>query len=99
MGKSGLYYEEGESIKIGDKVLFLGLYVGNIVFECGSFGIGIDSGIDYEKIQSFMDADKNCCGNRYSGCNNDNYISLWEVYWNFNCDEESIHVIEKIGEQ
>lgn len=43
-----------------------------------------------------MDNDHWCCGNRYAGCMNDNFISLWELYWNSNSDDDVCRFVELI---
>lgn len=93
---TGLYYEDGNEICLGDKVSLITGDTGEIVFECGAYGIGVLGDIDYEKIQSKMDKNDWCCGNRYHGCCNDNFISLWELYWNFNCEENFLNSINLI---
>jgi hypothetical protein len=61
-----------------------------------AYGIGFDNEVDYRKLQNDMDDLSVCCGNQWSGCMNDNFISLWEIYWNFNCEENCIDVLEVI---
>lgn len=95
---TGLYYEDGNDVCLGDKVSLITGDIGEIVFECGSYGIAVLEGIDYEKIQSKMDENYGCCGNRYHGCYNDNFISLWELYWNFNCEEDVLYSITQIAD-
>ena len=41
--------------------------------------------------------DKKGCDNSLYACENDNFISLWEIKWNFNDIENSIETIEVIG--
>ncbi len=85
---TGLFEEKGNQIKLGQKLYFLNRQVVEVVFECGAYGIATKDQFDYDFIQANMDDDSNCCGNEYHGCFNDNFISLWELYWNFNCEEE-----------
>ena len=80
-------------LKLGDKVVLIASgQEGKIVFECGAFGIGIDGCINYDKIQNTMD--EIGIGNKYEGCFNDNFVTLWELYWNFNGDEEILEFVE-----
>ncbi|WP_053983406.1 YopX family protein [Niameybacter massiliensis] len=81
---------EGDIVKLNGQV-------GTIVFECGAFGIAIDDCVDYDKIQEAMDKDDECCGNEFEGCMNDNFISLWEIYWNLCCIENYLYMVEVIG--
>ncbi|MBU3195671.1 hypothetical protein KPL26_03210 [Clostridium algidicarnis] len=91
---TGMCDKNGDEMFLGDKVLLITGDVGEIVFECGSYGVGIQDGIDYDEIQCEMDKADWCCGNRYHGCFNDNYISLWEIWWNFNCEDDLCYPIE-----
>lgn len=93
---TGLCYEDENEICLGDHVLLITGDVGKIVFECGAYGVAIQDCIDYYKIQAKMDESDWCCGNRYSGCKNDNFISLWELYWNFNCEDDYLYPITQI---
>lgn len=94
----GLFYDDGNEICLGDKVSLVTGDTGEVVFECGTYGIAILEGIDYEKVQLEMDKKYCCCGNRYYGCYSDNFISLWELYWNFNCEENSLYPVTRISE-
>jgi hypothetical protein len=97
MQATGLIDKNYNDIKLNDTVDLFGMK-GKICFEVGAFGIGFPCGIDYDLIQTKMDKDDWCCGNAYHGCFNDNFLSLWELYWNFNSDERCIAVLEIIGE-
>lgn len=44
----------------------------------------------YTEVSCWYDND---CEN----CENDNYISLWEIYWNFNDEDDLIDTVEVIG--
>ena len=90
---TGMTDRNCDEIYFGDSVELFGMK-GKIVFECGAYGIGFDKDIDYSLIQMKMNSFDMCCGNRYIGCFNDNFLSLWELYWNFNCEEECIDVLE-----
>lgn len=37
------------------------------------------------------------CDNHLYACENDNYISLWEIYWNFNDEDDLVDTVEVIG--
>lgn len=92
--KIGMSDLNGESLKMGDKVKIANGQIGEIVYECGAFGVAIEGCINYEWIQNAMDNDDWCCGNSYSGVMNDNFISLWELYWNSNSDEDICRFVE-----
>ena len=78
----------------GDIVRFLD-YVGTVEFYSGCFGVAIKGMIDWDYIAEEME---NYAGtNQLSAVRNDNFISLWEILWNFNCEENTCNVIEVIG--
>lgn len=92
---TGLKDENGKLIWENDIVDFLG-HKGTVVFECGSFGIGYRKNIDWEEIQANIMRVTGCENILYA-CENDNYISLWEIYWNFNDEDDSVNTVEVIG--
>lgn len=85
----------GEIIFENDIVDFLG-YRGIVKFECGSFGIAYEKHIDWDEIQANI-MPLTGCENTLYACENDNYISLWEIYWNFNDEDDSLSTVEVIG--
>ena len=92
---TGLKDKNGKMIWENDVVDFLG-HKGTIKFECGSFGIGYRKNIDWEEIQANIMRVTGCENILYA-CENDNYISLWEIYWNFNDEDDSVNTVEVIG--
>lgn len=80
----------------GDIVRFLD-YVGTVVFQSGCFGIALDirNSFDWDLIDEEME--QYAGTNQLTACFNDHFISLWEILWNFNCDENICNVIEVIG--
>lgn len=92
---TGLSDNNGELIFENDIVEFLG-HRGIVKFECGSFGIAYEKHIDWDEIQANITPITGCENILYA-CKNDNYISLWEIYWNFNDEEDSLSTVEVIG--
>lgn len=92
---TGLTDRNNNKIWENDVVEFLG-HRGNIVFGCGSFGIAFKNTIDWDEIEDNILPYTGSDNNLYS-CQNDNFISLWEVYWNFNEEDECINMIKAIG--
>lgn len=87
--------KNGNKIWENDIVKFME-YKEKIIFECGSFGIAFQDTIDWDVIQRMI-LPVTGCDNRLWACANDNYISLWEIMWNFNDEENSVYTVEVIG--
>ena len=92
---TGLKDKNGNLIWENDIANFLG-HKGVIKFESGSFGIGYRKNIDWEEIQANIMRITGCENLLYA-CENDNYISLWEIYWNFNDEDDSVNTVEVVG--
>lgn len=83
-------------LREGDKVSFCG-HEGFVAFECGTFGVEVKDGINYSTLQEFINSHPDECGmSDYSGCLNDNFISLWEIYWNFGCIEDYLWMVKVV---
>lgn len=92
---TGLNDKNGRLIWENGIVDFLG-HRGIVKFECGSFGIAYEKHIDWDEIQANI-MPLTGCENTLYACENDNYISLWEIYWNFNDEDDSLNTVEIIG--
>ena len=79
----------------GDVVKLFDIAIGEIVCECGAFGISCRQ-IDYDYLASEI-ASVTGCDNTPMFCRNDNFVSLWELYSNYNEENSEISVIEVIG--
>lgn len=93
---TGLIDKNGKKIFEWDIVKLFDIAVGEIVFECGAFGVGCRKQIDYDYLASEI-APITGCNNTPFFCCNDNFVSLWELYWNYNEESAEISVIEVIG--
>lgn len=87
--------KNGKLIWENDIVDFLG-HKGSVKYECGSFGIAYRECIDWEEIESNI-CPVTGCDNALCACENDNYISLWEIYWNFNDEDNCLSTVDVIG--
>lgn len=92
----GLTDKNGNKIFEGDIVRLFDISVGEIVQECGAFGIGCRKQIDYDYLASEI-APVTGNNNTPMFCYNDNFVSLWELWWNYNEESDEISVIEVIG--
>ena len=74
---TGAVDKNGNQLRLGDKVRFLPADdTGTIVCESCAYGIAFEDPVDWDKIQT-------ACGQSVRACYNDNFISLWEIAWNF----------------
>lgn len=92
----GLSDINGSDIFKGDIVRILDHQVGYVVEECGAYGIAVSPYIDWDYLDSKI-AEITGCNNEPYFCYNDNFISFWELMWNYNREEDSCDVVEVIG--
>lgn len=92
---TGLTDKNGKKIWENDIVEFLG-HIGIIQYENGCFGIGFRDTIDWGEVENNI-CPVTGCDNALYACENDNFISLWEIVWNFNEEDCSVNMVEVIG--
>lgn len=96
---SGLWSESedggyGEKLMEGDTIYLFGVE-GTVRQECGAWGWGSPKYVPWEKLEEHMPH-----GNTPSFCYCDNFISFWELKWNFDDgdDGDSVPFIRHGGE-
>ena len=85
--------EDGNELFLNDAVRFLG-QTGTVTFECGAFGIGFETQIDWDEVEKHL-----LPGNHLCACLNDNFISLWEIFWNLNGEDNCMPGVFKIAKE
>lgn len=93
---TGLRDKNGKLIFKWDIVKIVDFQVGVVTQECGAFGVSIIPRIDWDYLDSEI-AEITGCDNMSYFCRNDNFISLWELMWNYNQEENYCEVVEVIG--
>lgn len=97
---SGILDKNLNELALGDKVILLDRFIGTVVFESGAYGIGFDveNTLDWDYIESQIKPITGC-DNNPAFCRNDNFVSLWELLWNFNCEDGVCVMLTKIREE
>lgn len=95
--ETSVFDMDGNHIRIGDIVSLFGM-AGEVVFECGAYGIGFEQAIDWEIIENEI-VRVTGCNNSPDFCYNDNFISFWELLWNFNCEDDCCNVVKIVSNE
>lgn len=97
---TGITDKNGKKIFDGDVVSFCYGHnkdICEVCFENGAFGLGksYPKKFDYDELEMSV---VNATGNDSHFVGNDNFISLWEIAWNYNeYAGENLHLVEIIG--
>lgn len=88
---TGMNVENGPLYE-GDIVEFFWMR-GVVVKEHGAFGIATNEPIDYDLLASEVDESM-----RYARfCRCDNFVSLWELFWNYEQDDYPLFEVRRLG--
>lgn len=95
-----MYDQDGNKIFEGDIVRVANMFIGKIAFAAGAFGVytghNLNKPIDYDYLASEI-APITGCNNCPHFCYEDYFVSLYELYCNFNGEENCCPGIEVIG--
>lgn len=85
-----------QAIRMGDIVDMFGTAF-EVVYERGAFGLVRQDGevLDWERI---CDGAYQLSGTYPDFCHNDHFVSLWELAWNFNCEEDRLYMLKRLGD-
>lgn len=92
--KTGLKDYKLDEICLSDIVSLYGLK-GEIVKTHGAYGIAFDDIIPWNILYSMIQKETGC-DNAPAFCECDNFISFWEIVWNYDCEEDYIPMVEII---
>ena len=92
---TGVYDENLNHLEMEDKVSLFGM-VGEVDCACGAYGISFTQPIDWDLIENKI-FEVTGCDNSPCFCHNDNFISFWELMWNFNCEDNHCVVVNLIS--
>ena len=96
---TGISDKNSRKLLLGDKVALLDKFHGTVIFGSGAYGLAVDAvaTLAWGYIGTQIDPVTGC-DNQPAFCKNDNFVSLWELLWNFNCEDDVCVILEKIGE-
>lgn len=92
---TGVYDENLNHLELEDKVSLFGM-IGEVDYSCGAYGISFTQPIDWDLVESKI-LEVTGCDNNPCFCCNDNFISFWELMWNFNCEDNHCTVVKLIS--
>ena len=90
----GIYDEDGNAILPDDSVSLLGR-IGLATVECGALGIAFEDGVDWDAIRDAIEPAAGC-RNPLTACQNDDFVSFWELAWNFGAGDGVIPNVRRI---
>jgi hypothetical protein len=88
---TGLEDMNCKPIRMGDIVEMFGTRY-EVVYGWGAFGLQREDGdmLDWERIKEKV---------KYPDfCHNDHFVSLWELAWNFDCEDNVLDVVKRLSD-
>ena len=84
-------YMHGDELHEGDTIYLLGVE-GKVCYDCGAWGWGSHEYVPWDELEKKIPNN-----NTPTFCYNDNFISFWELKWNFDngCDWDGVPFIRK----
>lgn len=91
------YYDSnGQLLTLGSWVEMFGM-CGVITEECGACGVGFPKGIDWDKVEKEA---RELSHNEPRFLHCDNFVSLWELLWNFYGDDvDEIDILRVVTQE
>ena len=90
-----LYDKEGRKINLDDKVELYG-FEGTVVCMHGAYGIGMDQ-VPWYTLEKQIESETGY-KNTPCFCQNDNFVSFWELAWNYDCMENHYNMVRVVKE-
>ena len=94
---TGVLDRDCDHIYAGDIVRILDgdneVACGEVIFAHGAYGIVVYPVIDWERLEDMIPGVTGC-NNTPCFCYADNFISLWEICWNFNSEDGVAPVLD-----
>jgi hypothetical protein len=94
---AGAIDKNGNKLYSGDTVSLYGLN-GMVTYNHGSFGIGFTEEIDWDLLKSKI-VEEVGTTNPPMFCFNDNFVSFWELAWNYECSEDNYPMVELLSDE
>lgn len=89
--ESSILDANGQPIEIGQNIYIFG-QPGKVIFEHGAYAIHFEDSINWQLFEDMI-SEKTGCDNRPHFSYNDYCVSFWELFDNYNCEENCCDVV------